>query len=326
MSNKQAKIGLALSGASSRSVFYIGFLEVLRENNFPIDYIAAMSGSSVVAASYSCGTMEEFKKDAFRMNTDFFMEFIERSKGKRGIYHMNKVEELVREYTNGNNFEAVTPKLGFVATDIDSGDEVVLQVGDIAKSICASCTLPGIFEPYVWGNKHLVDGGLVNIVPGNVARDAGCDVIIGIDMRATRHVFSPWQIAIKKFANKIKAVLWPNQANQLWQRVSGLLENTFMTDSYPKLAPATPDSRYPHLFSVLGRALDIAIQAQANQKDPQFNCDLLIVPKIPVAPAWKRYLFLHLFDFSKTPRLYELGRETAREYLPEMRKIIANKS
>lgn len=322
MTKSTPKIGLALSGASSRSVFYIGFLEVLKEQGFSVDYIAAMSGSAVVAAAFACDTMDELKKDAFRMNTDFLFEFIERSKGKRGIYHMNKVEALVREYTNGQSFEAVSPKLGLVATDIDSGEEVVLQVGDIAKSVCASCTLPGIFEPIQWGNKHLVDGGLVNIVPGNVARSAGCDVVIGIDMRATRHVFSPWQIALKKLANNLKAVLWPNQAKELWHRLATVLDNTFLTDQYPNLTPGTNGNRYPHLFSVLGRSLDIAIQAQANQSDPTFQCDLLIVPETPKLPSWKKYLFLHFTDFTKTQDLYRAGRATALEYLPKMRKLI----
>jgi len=58
---QQPKVGLALSGASSRSVFYIGFLEVLKENDYPIDYIAALSGATIVAASFASGTMNKVK-------------------------------------------------------------------------------------------------------------------------------------------------------------------------------------------------------------------------------------------------------------------------
>ena len=57
------KIGLAMSGAAARSVYYIGFLEVLTENNIQLDYIAASSGATIVAASYACGTLDKFKEE-----------------------------------------------------------------------------------------------------------------------------------------------------------------------------------------------------------------------------------------------------------------------
>lgn len=317
------KIGLAFSGASSRSIFYIGFLEVLKERGFDFDYIAAMSGASIVAASYACNTSHELKRLAFSLDKEVLYNFIERSEGKRGIYHMNKIEEMLRTYTRNMTFEETRPALGFVATDLDSGAEVVLQVGDIAKAICASCTLPGIFEPVIWGNKHLVDGGLVNIVPGNVAREAGCDIVIGIDMRATRHVFSSWQIWLKKFANVIKRILWPRRVDAMWQRVSDLLENTFFMDAYPHVTPVTDQSRFPNMFSVLGRTLDIAIEAQKKQKDHSFGCDLLIVPETPTPPNWKKYLFLHFTDFSNNEELYQSGREAAEKYLPKMKQLLS---
>ena len=57
------KLGLALSGAAARSAFYLGFVEVLKENDVPIAIITAQSGASIVAASYACGTLGTLKKD-----------------------------------------------------------------------------------------------------------------------------------------------------------------------------------------------------------------------------------------------------------------------
>ena len=319
------KVGLAFSGASSRSVFYVGFLEVLKENEFPIDYIAAMSGAAVVAAGYACGSLDEVKSLALKLDKEVIFSLIERSKGRGGFYQMNKVEEMLRVYTKNLNFEDVTPKLGFVATDIINGEEVVLQVGDIARAICASCTLPGIFEPVAWGNKSLVDGGIMNIVPGDVAQAAGCDVVIGIDMRATRHVFSPWQIVLKKYINAVKRVLWPSQMDELWQRMSNMLDYTYLFDAYPKVEQWEDKQLYPNLFGVLGRSLDLAIEAQHKQQDPNFNCDLLIVPETPTIPFWKKYLFMHFTDFTHTEDLYLAGRTTAKQYLPQLWQLLARK-
>lgn len=318
MDNSRPTIGFAFSGASSRSVFYIGFLEVLQENGFPIDFISAMSGGAVVAASYACGTLPELKKLAMAMDKELVFNLIERSRGRGGLYRLDKVESALRVFTKNQKFEDVRPRLGLVATDLNSQEEVVLQVGDIAKAVCASCTLPGIFKPMEWGNKQLVDGGLVNIVPGNVARDANVDIVIGIDMRATRHIFSSWQIRLKKVLNAIKHVLWPNQLDQIWQKMAATLE-------YPDFFSNYPTESYPNMFTVLGKSMDIAIKSQNRYRDKQFDCDLVIVPEDSNLSIWKKYLFLHFTDFSNTENYYRSGRKTAQQYLPRLWQMLSDK-
>lgn len=318
------KVALAFSGASSRSVFYIGFLEVLKENNFPIDYISAISGSSIVAASFACGTMDKLKDAVLELNREFLFTLIERSKTSGGFYQMDKAEQFLRIYTRNQKFEEVCPKLGIVATDIEGGELVALQVGDIAKALCASCALPGIFEPVPWGNKSLVDGGILSVVPGKVAQSSGADLVIGIDLRATRHVFSPWQIWSKRLLNRVKSLIWPDQISHLWSKVAKYSD---FFASYPKLTKDY-DQRInqPKLWTVLGRALDLAIKAQEDSRlETNFDCDLLIVPQHKKYPFWKKYLFLHFTDFSHTKEYYQLGRDTAEIYLPQLWQLLAEK-
>lgn len=320
MEKNKPTIGFAFSGASSRSIFYIGFLEVLQENKFPVDYIAAMSGGAFVAASYACNTLPELKRLAVALDKELVFNFIEKSRGRGGLYHLQKFEQLLRVYTRSLSFEDVKPRLGFVATDIKKEEEVVLQVGDIAKAVTASCTLPGIFQPLEWGNKQLVDGGIINIVPGNVARAANVDIVIGIDMRATRHIFSPWQMSLKKILNRVKNILWPSQISLLWQRLASTLDYPDFFENY-----GTSTQVYPNMFSVLGKSMDIAIKAQKKQKNQNFDCDLLIAPDISNIPSWKKYLFLHFTDFSNTNEYYKSGRKTAEDYLPRMWQMLAEK-
>jgi predicted acylesterase/phospholipase RssA len=315
---KRPTVGFAFSGASSRSMFYIGFLEVLEENGFPIDYIAAMSGGAVVAASHACGTLPQLKRLAISLDKELVFNFIERSRGRGGLYSLAKVEALLRVYTKNLRFEDVTPRLGFVTTDIATGEEVILQMGDIARATCASCTLPGVFEPMEWGNKQLVDGGIVNVVPGNVARQAGVDLVIGIDMRATRHIFSSWQIVLKKSLDRIKQLLWPSPIDNLWQKLSNIF-------GYSEIDRLKPKSAYPGIFSVLDRSIGLAIEAQKKHKDENFDCDLLIAPDITHMSFWKRYLFLHFTDFSRTLDYYKSGRKTALQELPQMWQMLSEK-
>lgn len=327
MTNKTSKIkvGLALSGASTRSIFYIGFLEVLKENGYPIDYIAALSGATVVAASFSSGTLPKLKEMALHLNKEVIFSLIQRSRAKGGLYHLDKVEELLRTFTKNYNFEDVYPRLGFVATDIIAGEEVVLQVGDLAQAICASCSLPVVFEPRSWGNKVLVDGGIINIVPGNVARQANMDLVIGIDLRATRHIFSPWQIFARKIVNKIKTLIWPDKVEEVWDwvldkfKLSDFWQNNFY------LGQSGHKIKDPSLFKVIGRSLDIAIEAQQNEKpEKNFDCDLLISPQLTL-PFWKKNVFLRFTHVDNTRDYYLSGRATAEEYLPKMWQLLKNK-
>lgn len=323
---QQPKVGLALSGASSRSVFYIGFLEVLKEHDFPIDYIAALSGATIVAASFGSGTMGKLKEFTFKINREVIFNFIERSKGKSGLFHLGKFQELVRLYTKNYNFEDVQPRMGFVTTDINSGKEVVLQVGDLSRAICASCALPVVFEPQPWGNKLLVDGGIVNVVPGNVARDAGMEVVIGIDLRSTRHVFSPWQIFLRRLSNTVRSIIWPKQAEEIWKkfadsiRYSEFWQNYFYLGQYQE-----PQLEDPRLWNVISKSLDIAIASQQKHAERNnFDCDLLITKELQV-PFWKRALFVRFLHVDNMADYYQAGRDTAEEFLPQMWQLLKDK-
>lgn len=319
--NERPKVGLALAGASSRSVFYIGFLEVLSENNFKVDYISAMSGGTIIAAAYACGTLPELKNLVKELNKEIVFSLIEESKDKGGLYQLDKFEKMVSQYTRNLRFEDVTPQLGFVATDLTKGEEVVLEIGDIAKAICASCTLPFIFKPVEWGNRLLVDGGLVSVVPGAAARRAGMEIVVGLHLRNKMHVFSHWQIAASRFANFMKRIFFFDQASHLWQRIMKSM------DFYGDYSSLVDDTmlRRPGIFSVLGRSVDLAIEAQKkdNPKTSTYDCDMLIRPEIHI-PFWKKYLYFHFTDFSKSEEIYQLGRKTAEEYLPKMQALIDN--
>lgn len=330
MENNKPKVGFAFSGASSRSVFYIGLLEVLEENGFPIDYIAAMSGSAVVAASFACGTLPVLKEFSLGMDKELVFNLIERSKGRGGLYHLKKVEAQLRVFSKNQNFEDVRPRLGFVTTDISADNlkdsEVVLQVGDIARAVCASCTLPGVFEPLEWGNKQLLDGGIINIVPGNVARAANMDIVIGIDMRATRHIFSSWQILIKKIVDLVRKVLWPSKMDALWRKFKGVLNYDDSLGAYQTVDRLHDKEVYPGIFSVLNKAIGLAIEAQKNDVHAgDFNCDIIISPDVAPPSFWKRYLYLHFTDFSSTEEYYKAGRRVAKQRLPELWQLLADK-
>lgn len=321
----QKKLGLAFSGASSRSIFYIGFLEVLKENNISVSYISACSSASIVAASYACGTLPELKKMAMGLNKEVIFGLLEKRSSKTGLYGLDKVEEYISTFTKGLNFEQVTPQMGFVAVDIEKGEQVVLSMGSLAHAARISCTMPGLFEPVKWGSKILIDGGLLSIIPGDVAKRSGVvDVVVGIDMRGNRHLFTPGQIVIRRFFNRLKKIFVWKPATKMFQKMFNIFEDTDFVDYFSDAGAYAQTEEYPGLFTILGRSLDLAILAQ-KKHDPKtatFDCDLVIKPDIPKANKFQKFFFTHLTNFNNSQVLYDLGRSSALKNLPKIRTML----
>lgn len=298
------KVGLALSGSGSKLIFYVGFLEELDKAGVPIHYIAAMSGASIAAAAYACGRLKEFKELAFSLTKEKIMARL--APGKGGLYSLDRLEEWAREeITIGKKMEDARPLLGFVAADIKSGKQVVLSMGDIARAGRVSCTLPFFFEPVQWGGKVLIDGGLLNVIPTDVVKDAGMDVIIGVNMRGTRHLFSPGQLAVKKTLNVFKKLLLLEYMERAWE---------LLNDEEDQEVP----EKNPDMFSVLGKSMDIAIEESEKDGEVKYECDLMIVPPV------KGFKIRDIE--SRRLELYRIGQQCGQEYAPKILKIIEEKA
>ncbi len=168
---------------------HIGVLEVLEEHGIPIDYISACSSGTIIAASYACGTLNDLKAELFRSDRQTFLKLLELEESEKGVFSLERGEEFIKRFTLGKRFEDVKPMLNFVACDIKTAEPVSLSLGDIARACRISCSVPFLFSPVMWGNRVLVDGGLFTLVPIDQVRQLGADVVIGVDIAATRHMF-----------------------------------------------------------------------------------------------------------------------------------------
>lgn len=293
--------GLALSGSGNRSSFYIGFLEVLEEQGLRPDYISVCSGGSMVAAAYACGHLPELRDRVLNLDTEDIKSMMMRGNGG-GYYSLDLVEEEILKYTGGLRFEDVRPLMSFSCVDIETGEKILLQMGDIARAARISCTLPGIFEPVVWGGRTLVDGGLLTLIPTESLKTAGVDVIVGVTLRGTKHIFSTNQLTVKKIYNLMKKLFFVEEINEVFDWLISLVPD------------ASEETKRPRMFSVLGKSLDLALSAQKlDSSEPP--CDMLIQPKLG---KYKRSEFS-----SKTiRRFYELGRLTAMENSDKIKELL----
>ena len=179
---KPPRIGLALGGGAARGFAHIGVIQVLEENGIRPDLVAGTSAGSLVAALYASGKSgAELAALADSMDESAFTDW---SFPGRGLIRGEGLAKYVREQTSGRHIEQMRIPLGIVATDLDSGQPILFQVGDPGVAVRASSAVPAVFQPVRIGTREYVDGGLVAPVPVRFARQMGADLVIAVDISA----------------------------------------------------------------------------------------------------------------------------------------------
>lgn len=176
------RIGLALGGGAARGFAHIGVIQVLEENGIKVDYVTGTSAGSLVAALYASGKNgTALAAVAENMDESAFADW---AFPGRGLIRGEALARFVRENTGGRAIEQMRVPLGIVATDLDSGQPILFQVGDPGVAVRASSAVPAVFTPVRIGLREYVDGGLVSPVPVRFARQMGAELVIAVDISA----------------------------------------------------------------------------------------------------------------------------------------------
>jgi len=210
--NDRPKVGLVLSGGGAKGMAHIGVLKIIKELGIPVDYVTGTSMGSVIGSLYAAGyTVEEI--DSISANIDWGKLFNDKlSRDKISIeekndserymlempikkYHFElpqgliagqklsqKLSTLLLPVHEINDFSKLPIPFKCIATDIETGEAVVLDHGDLAISVRASMAIPSIFNPIEIDGKLLVDGGIVRNFPVIDAKEMGADIIIGVNV------------------------------------------------------------------------------------------------------------------------------------------------
>ena len=174
------KTALVLGGGAARGIAHIGALKALTRHKVPIDMVVGTSIGSIVGAVYALGIpLKNIEALALKTGWKDLADF---ALSKTGFLEGRNLERIVLELIQGKGFNDIKIPLAIVATDIENGQEVVITSGDLAKSIRASCSIPGIFIPARINSRMLVDGGLRSTVPSEIAKRMGADFVIAVDV------------------------------------------------------------------------------------------------------------------------------------------------
>ncbi len=209
------RIGLVLSGGGARGAAHIGVIRALEEMRIPIDAVAGTSMGAVVGGLYAAGLSAEEIEEVFR-SIDWKDLFQDRAPRKDLVYRRKqddrsflasgglgvraddgvvlplglvqgqKITQVLRNSTmrvaDVQDFDRLPTPFRALATDLESGDAVVLRSGDLATVLRASMSAPGVLSPVEIGGRMLVDGGLVDNLPVDLVKEMGVDVVIAVDV------------------------------------------------------------------------------------------------------------------------------------------------
>lgn len=175
-------VGLALGGGAARGLAHIGVLSVLEEARVPIDFIAGTSMGAMIGAAYCAGIeIPELLKTA---ETTTWWQVGSLTWPRHGWLSFEKMEHLITSMIGDVDIRDLAIPFAAVATDIETGERVILREGPVGKIIRASCSVPGIIEPLAYGGRLLCDGGISDNLPDYAARSLGADYVIGVDVFA----------------------------------------------------------------------------------------------------------------------------------------------
>lgn len=197
------KIGVALGGGGARGYAHIGVLRVLQQEGVPIDIVVGTSMGAIIGGAYAVG-MDMTKLEKILANLDLnrlldlpsspvatvakriASEFLTRTDWRKNEQEETKnLCQFFAVFTKGLRFEDLKRvKFAVVAADIDTGEEVVLEEGPLHRAIAASATVPGLHYPIRYNDRFLVDGGIINKLPADVALRLGAEVVIAVEVGA----------------------------------------------------------------------------------------------------------------------------------------------
>lgn len=212
---ERKKVGVVLSGGGAKGVAHIQALKVIEDAGIPIDYIVGTSMGSIIGGLYAIGyTPDQLDSMVRKQDWTFVlsdrikrsaMSLTERERAARYVLSVpfmknpkdaatgglikgqnlaNLFSDLTLGYHDSICFDSLPVPFACVSENIVNGDQIVFREGVLAIAMRASMAIPGVFTPVRMNDMVLVDGGIVNNYPVDVARKMGADVVIGVDVQS----------------------------------------------------------------------------------------------------------------------------------------------
>jgi len=182
-----AGIALALGGGGARGCAHLGAIEELERRGAKIVAIAGTSMGAAIGGVYAAGQLAGYRQWLESLNHRDVIRLLDPSLRSPGLITADKVMAHIREYIGDIRIEDLPFPFTAVATDLLSGREVWFQEGPLDRAIRASIAIPSVITPVIEGNRMLVDGGLVDLVPMMPLAATEAELLIAVSLVGSPH-------------------------------------------------------------------------------------------------------------------------------------------
>ena len=309
------KIGLALGSGAARGLAHIGVLKVLEKYQIPIDIVTGTSMGAFIGGAYASGMKVKIMEDiALNTNWKLMAKMFSPTISFSGFVDGKRIKEFLETVIGNRNIEELDKKFACIATDILTGEEIVIDQGSLIEAIRASISIPAIFTPVYHRNRFLVDGGIVNPVPVDTAKKMGADIVIAVNV--IPHTPS---ILKKEKMRKEKVIKKKEEINSqkiniaiaeyIKNKIDELVNLSNISEIFKKEEKHSP----PNLINILFNTINIFEEEIIKLKLEKEKPDFIITPDtINIKPR----------EFSKAREAIETGEKATDKIIPEIKKTI----
>ncbi len=275
------RVGLALGSGSGRGWAHIGAAKALEEAGIGVDCVAGTSMGALVGAFVAAKRLEILEAYAETLDLKRLLKLIDLVFPHAGLLNGRKVTDIVCSMLSFERIEDLPLPYCAVATSLATGQEVILNEGDIMGAVRASISVPGLFIPFTTNHCLLVDGGLVNPVPVSAVRAMGAELVIAVDLNHEivlnkESKNSPPSRPGGYLQNALKHSL---QESKIVDALHHNLKHMGISFCHsPPAIPQTPEQ--PHIRDVMMTSVLILEKHLTEARLEQHPADLLVRPRL----------------------------------------------
>lgn len=323
MGKYKPKLALVLGGGGARGLAHIGVLKVLEENNIKADLVVGTSMGAFVGGFYSAGiTVKEMEKIALSVDKLTVAKMLAPGLSTLGFVDKERIRKYLNQFVGDLNIEQLQIQFASVATDLNTGEEVILDKGLLVEAIMASIAIPALFQPVLHCNRYLIDGGLSNPLPVSAAKKMNAERIIAVNV-------APNPDRIKKRINdrkkedsfSINKTVSLLRARLLSEVTRGKKYNFLKREDEEEISEIIQDNisnginvNSPNAMRSLMQSVSIVEKNLITLHLKEAQPDIVISPKVGE---------FDLLTFYKAKELISRGEEAALDTIESIMKIIS---
>lgn len=304
------RIGLALGSGSARGLAHIGVLRALEERGIAAEVVAGTSMGALIGAVHAAGKLDGLATTFQSFDWRRTASFLDIVLPKSGLLDGARISALVRDHVASASIAGLPRPFAAVATDIASGEEVVIRDGDVIEAVRASISVPGIFTPVRRNGRILVDGGLVNPIPVTAARALGAGFVIAVDLNhdiVAGKNLKPL-LARERPAEAPHRTPWGQGFRQALQDLTARLRAEDLPAAAQVATWSEPEEPVPNIFEVLLSSINIMESRIAAVRLALDRPDIVIQPPLG---------HIRFLDFDRAEEIIEIGYRTAARTLAD---------